>query len=90
MALNVLQLTDFHIFSDPNTKFLGVPTIKTLQDVLVKVVDLNIDFDHIIITGDLTGDEELISYQTVKELLGNMISKCKIIPGNHDDRKLIR
>ena len=90
MALNVLQLTDFHIFSDPNTKFLGVPTIKTLQDVLVKVVDLNIDFDHIIITGDLTSDEELISYQTVKELLGNMISKCKIIPGNHDDRKLIR
>ena len=90
MVLNVLQLTDFHIFSDPNTKFFGVPTIKTLQDVLGKVVELNIDFDHIIITGDLTGDEELISYQTVKELLGNMISKCKIIPGNHDDRKLIR
>ncbi len=90
MVLNVLQLTDFHIFSDPKTKFFGVPTIKTLKDILVKVVDLNITFDHIIITGDLTSDEELISYQTVKELLGDMISKCKIIPGNHDDRKLIR
>ena len=57
MVLNVLQLTDFHIFSDPKTKLFGVPTIKTLKDILVKVVDLNITFDHIIITGDLTSDE---------------------------------
>ena len=90
MTLNILQLTDFHIFADPYKKFFGIPTYDTLKDVLHKVTDLDIKFDYVIITGDLTSDETLVSYENVKEILGEITSNCKIIPGNHDDRNLIR
>lgn len=90
MTLHILQLTDFHIFADSSKKFFGIPTYDTLKDILNKIDDLNIKFDHLIITGDLTSDETIESYQNVKELLGKRISNCKIIPGNHDDRNLIR
>jgi len=90
MTLNILQLTDFHIFSDSKKKFFGIPTYETLKDIKVKILDLDIKFDHIIITGDLTSDETIESYKNVKKILGEEISNCKIIPGNHDDRDLIR
>lgn len=90
MTLRVLQLTDFHIFSDPEKNFFGIPTYYTLKDILQKISDLKIKFDYMIITGDLTSDETIESYQNVKKILGNYVSKSLIIPGNHDDRNFIR
>ena len=90
MNLNILQLTDFHIFDDRQKKFFGIPTYETLKDVLDKVKKLNIKFDHLIITGDLTSDETIESYENVKEIIKKKFLSCKIIPGNHDDRNLIR
>ena len=34
MNLNILQLTDFHIFADSKKKFFGIPTYETLRDIL--------------------------------------------------------
>ena len=42
MNLNILQLTDFHIFADSKKKFFGIPTYETLKDVLDKVKKINI------------------------------------------------
>lgn len=90
MQKHILQLTDFHIFADPESRFFGVPTRNTLNDVLQAIKAMDLDFDYVIITGDLTSDEQKNSYQTVKKILGDLIPLCKIIPGNHDDRALIR
>jgi len=90
MQKHILQLSDFHLFADPNTRFFGVPTRNTLNDVLETVTAMDLDFDHVIITGDLTSDEQRVSYQTAKKILGDLVTQCLIIPGNHDDRALIR
>ena len=78
MNLNILQLTDFHIFADRQKKFFGIPTYETLKDVLDKVKKLNIKFDHLIITGDLTSDETIESYENVKEIIEKKFLSCKI------------
>jgi 3',5'-cyclic-AMP phosphodiesterase len=90
VTLNILQLTDFHVFADSKKKFFGIPTYDTLKDILNEIKNLDIKFDYLIITGDLTSDETIESYENVKNILGKRILNCKIIPGNHDDRNLIR
>jgi Icc protein len=44
----------------------------------------------VLITGDLTHDERAESYESLREILGDWLPHCRLIPGNHDDRILIR
>ena len=77
MTLNILQLTDFHVFADSKKKFFGIPTYDTLKDILNEIKNLDIKFDYLIITGDLTSDETIESYENVKNILGKRILNCK-------------
>ena len=82
----ILQLTDLHLFSDPEATLKGIPTRQTLQSVVDSVLRLESRFDHVIITGDHTHDECPESYAVVREMLGQWIDQLAIVPGNHDDR----
>jgi Icc protein len=90
----ILQLTDLHLMSDPDAALKGVRTRDTLNDVLRFVRKRcqadEWDFDYILVTGDLAHDEQLATYEALRELLGDWVSRCRLIPGNHDDRGLIR
>lgn len=90
METRILQLTDLHLFADADERLKGVPTRQTFADVLQHVDEHEGRFDHVILTGDLTHDERLKTYEAVRALLGEQIDRCRIIPGNHDDRGLIR
>ena len=78
MTLNILQLTDFHVFADSKKKFFGIPTYDTLKDILNEIKNLDIKFDYLIITGDLTSDETIESYENVKNILGKNIHFVKL------------
>jgi len=90
MTIRILQLTDLHLFEDRQARLKGVPTFETFTDILQLVHAQPGEFDWVIITGDMTHDERLETYQLLRETLGSLMSRCKIIPGNHENREYIR
>jgi len=94
MTTKILQLTDLHLMADRNAALKGVRTRDSLIDVLrfarqrSQAGEWN--FDYILLTGDLAHDQQLATYEDLRELLGDWVSRCRLIPGNHDDRTLIR
>lgn len=94
MTTNVLHLTDLHLMCDAAAVLKGVPTrqswIEVLQYVTQGVASGRWDFDSVVITGDLAHDEQLATYEILRESLGDWVSRCRFLPGNHDDRAFIR
>ncbi len=94
MPSKILQLTDLHLMADRNAVLKGVNTRNTLIDVLRFAREQDesdeCEFDFILLTGDLAHDEQLATYEQLRELLGDWVSRCRLIPGNHDDRASIR
>ncbi len=90
MSIRIVQITDTHLFRDPDGVLAGVPTWPTFRAVLRKIQHRHGDFDYLILTGDLAQDEELETYLMLREALGDWIERCRIIPGNHDDPDNLR
>ena len=89
--LNLLQITDCHLFADPKRKGLGeVCPADTLSQVLYQVVAHAPDL--LICTGDISGDDSLKSYQLFLHLLEDAGVDCdlRVIPGNHDKSALMQ
>ncbi len=89
MTVRILQLTDCHLLSDPEAKLKGVPTTSSLREVLAFIAE-NEEFDYLVISGDLAQDEQLKTYQILREMLGEWVPRLRLIPGNHDDRSFLR
>ena len=94
MTSEILQLTDLHLISDPQQRLKGVPTRDALLDLLdfvrAGIETGRWDFDYIVVTGDVAHDEQLPTYEWLREILGDWLPRCRLIPGNHDDRAAIR
>lgn len=94
MSIRIVQLTDPHLFHNPDGRLAGVATWSTFQAVLAQVRRQQRDFDYLILTGDLAQDEALETYLMLREALGNWggdwLERCRIIPGNHDSPTNLR
>lgn len=90
MPIRVLQLSDLHLFADPSQRLAGVPTRESLIEVRRFIDSQPGSFDHVIITGDFTHDELAETYESVRDILGDWVDRCRIVPGNHDDRGAMR
>lgn len=90
MSVRIVQVTDPHLFRDPDGVLAGVPTWQTFRAVLRQIEHRHNDFDYLILTGDLAQDEEFETYLMLREALGDWLERCRIIPGNHDDRANLR
>ncbi len=82
--LNLLQLTDSHLYADPSRCLLGINTLETFDHVLAQALQETGDPDFILATGDLVHDASDSGY---KRLLGRLQlteipTYC--LPGNHD------
>lgn len=88
--LRILQLTDLHVFAEPTARLKGIPTRETLGDVLSHIRENELPFDHVVITGDHTHDELPESYAAVARLLTSDFAHFWSVPGNHDDRTVLR
>ena len=89
MTVRVLQLSDCHLLSDPEATLKGVPTAASLGEVLAFITE-NEEFDFLVISGDLAHDEQLQTYQLLREMLGEWVTRLRVIPGNHEDRNFLR
>jgi len=94
MHVDVLQLTDLHVMQDRQATMRGIPTYDALVECLRFIEEGEAsgrwDFRHILVTGDLVHDGQLGSYERFRELFGKWTSRCRIIPGNHDDHASMR
>lgn len=90
MRIRILQLTDLHVFSEPGMQLKGIPTRELLQDVVQHILNTEEPFDSVVITGDHTHDELPQSYQAVRNILTPWIDRLWQVPGNHDDRTVLR
>ena len=66
----IVQLTDLHLFADPDERLFGIPTRETLREVVAHVQEHAGPVDHLVVTGDHTHDELPETYAAVREILG--------------------
>ena len=88
--MRIVQLSDTHLFADPEARMFGVPTRETFRAVLEDVGRLEGGFNHLVLTGDLAQENSLATYRALGEQLGEWRPRCRLVPGNHDDREAIR
>lgn len=83
----LLQLSDCHLLADKNGEYQQIQPYRHLSLLLQRYPAT--DIDAVILTGDLTQDHSLASYQLLAELLQNWQAKKPVpvfyLPGNHDD-----
>lgn len=80
------QLTDLHVGGSEN----GVDPVPRLEAVVEAIRSLPNRPDAALISGDLTHDGGAAEYRLARELLERLEVPLHVIPGNHDDRALLR
>lgn len=82
----ILQITDLHLFSDPETKLLNFNSYLSLQQVMTLVAnDIGVKPPHLIaLTGDISQDYSLGSYETAVKFFAKFSCPVLVTMGNHD------
>lgn len=81
------QITDLHL--EPGPEIDG-NAIETVARVVAHLNGFVPRPDLVVVTGDLVAREEAGHYQALAGVLGGLEMPCYVIPGNHDDRSLLR
>jgi Icc protein len=88
--LRVLQFTDTHFFGSTEGRLMGVDTSVTFRQVLELAHDQQGTPDFYLLTGDLSQDETLESYERFAEATSGLRAPAYFLPGNHDARPLMQ
>jgi len=83
-ALRVLQITDTHLYADPDRCVFGVNSLSALTAVLDRIAEQAGDFDLVLATGDLVDDAAPQGYLRLREHLAALQRPVYCLPGNHD------
>jgi 3',5'-cyclic-AMP phosphodiesterase len=88
MAKPVLlaQLSDLHIGAHEN----GVDPVPRFEAVVEAVRLLPNEVDAVLVSGDLTHDGGQPELRLIRQLLKRLDASLHVMPGNHDDRALVR
>lgn len=86
----VAQLSDPHVVAPGQVLYGRVDTPACLARAVAEVNSLDPLPDVTVVTGDLVGHEERAEYDHLRQLLSPLRMPVFVIPGNHDDRDLLR
>lgn len=89
-AIQLLQLTDPHLFGSTRGMLAGVSTLSTWRSVLAEAWRSGPRPDLLLVTGDLIHDHRPETYQILIEDLAALDVPTLVLPGNHDDGDLMR
>ena len=87
--LKILQITDCHLLPPGETVFGSDPQAR----LAAAVADINryhADAALCVLTGDLVHHAVAAAYMVLRETLAALVVPWRLIPGNHDDRALMR
>jgi len=82
--VRILQLTDLHLYGDPDGRLLGQNTRDTLESVLALAQRRHWPPHALLLTGDLVHDERVEGYRFLRERIARLGLPCYCLPGNHD------
>ncbi len=88
-TIDVLQITDTHLFADPSAVLKGVNTSATLERVLGVIERDHQQAACMLVTGDLSQDETAESYHRLRDRLSALGMPSYWLPGNHDRPDLL-
>ncbi|HCM05351.1 MAG TPA: phosphodiesterase, partial [Oceanospirillales bacterium] len=83
-SIQFIQITDTHLVEAENGHLLGLETLHSLECVLNSVKAENSLFDFFVMSGDLSQDGSLRSYQRLKAALLPFKVPSFWFAGNHD------
>lgn len=81
--LHLLQITDTHLFANPEGRLHGVNTRHTLQTVLA-AARRRPPPDLVLLTGDLVHDGSPAGYRALAAMLPQLAVPVACVAGNHD------
>ncbi|MGH8377603.1 MAG: 3',5'-cyclic-AMP phosphodiesterase [Gammaproteobacteria bacterium] len=82
-TVRLLQITDTHLFAEPEKTLYGVNTRESLRRVLDAAMR-RLKPDLVLATGDLVHDESPAGYSALSDLLRTLNAPVAAIAGNHD------
>ncbi|MEZ5932563.1 MAG: phosphodiesterase [Alphaproteobacteria bacterium] len=86
----IVQISDLHYLRKGVLSFGKVDTHGHMERALAAIKALTPAPDMVLISGDLTNDGDLGTYRVLADMLSELGLPIYPIPGNHDDRELIR
>ncbi|MGH8499581.1 MAG: 3',5'-cyclic-AMP phosphodiesterase [Methylococcales bacterium] len=89
-SVEVLQITDLHLLSEPDKRLLGVKTDETARQVIELAKSKTWPPDLIVLTGDLCQEPYGATYNRLDQTLQRLGVPCVCLPGNHDDPLLMQ
>ena len=88
-ALTLIQISDTHLYDDPEKKLYGVNPVNGLQRVLHHAIQYK-QPDSIFYTGDITHDGTAPAFQQFIAVNQPVACPIQVIAGNHDQADLMR
>lgn len=88
-TVQLLQVTDPHLFGDPATELYGVNTAESLRLTLAAALAGGPTPDAVLVTGDIGDDMSAAAYAHFRAALSGCGAPVYCLPGNHDDPALM-
>ncbi|WJW75173.1 3',5'-cyclic-AMP phosphodiesterase [Thiohalobacter sp. IOR34] len=88
--VELAQITDCHLFADPEGRLKGVQTEATLAAVIALVRQRHEHLDAVLASGDLVHDGSEAGYRRLHALFGGLRAPVYCVPGNHDETGAMR
>ncbi len=88
-ALDIIQITDTHLFKQEEGKLLGLETERSLHSV-IEHIEKSGPVDAILATGDLAQDGSPEAYVKLSNLLSALKVPVFWLAGNHDNLSVMR
>jgi Icc protein len=87
-VLRIAQITDTHLYANPDGKLLGLNTRRCLQQVVALAGSRR---PHLVVaTGDLAHDGSAAAYRQVRACFDSLQVPIYCLPGNHDEAASLR
>ena len=89
MNMQILQMTDPHLYGRPDGKLRGVETDSSLRAVIDAAFAQYPEFAALLVTGDIVQDDPS-GYLRFRSMFGQLDRPVLCIPGNHDEPAAMR
>jgi Icc protein len=87
--MQILQITDPHLYGSAAGRLRGVETDPSLHAVLDDAFARVPNYEAVLVTGDLVQDDTS-GYLRFRSIFGNLKKPVLCIPGNHDEPQAMR
>ena len=82
--MQILQITDTHLYGSASGRLRGVETDSSLHATLDDAFSRTPNYQAVLVTGDLVQDDKS-GYLRFRSIFGNLVKPVLCIPGNHDE-----